>query len=146
MSHPYSTPQQVQAELPHIRQWGQGVFPSVARIAGMIEQTDNQIDSHLAMRFEVPFDTVPQSVADISRDLTVSNVRALIFSQAPEPDRHGPDLRKRTMEWLTAIAGGTAALDPQGAPQADTVAGDDRRPEGSWESTDEPKFTLADES
>ena len=146
MAHPYCTSAAVKAQLPHLDgEWGLGAVPDNDHVEEIIEEHDQLIDSYLTVRFVVPFDTVPDAVSQISRDLTVSKVRALIFSDSPDPDRVGPELRKQAMQYLSDIASGKAALDPQGAAQADTTAGDDRRPVGSWPSTTEATFSLEDE-
>ncbi len=135
MAHPYCTVDEVKAEFPFISEteWGVGLAPDDTKLAAMIEENDSDIDAALDARFAVPFGTVPQSIMRISRDLTVADVRELVFSEEEQPDRVGPGRRKRAETRLTAIADGSYALDAQGAPQADTVAGDDRRPTGTWE-------------
>jgi len=136
MPHPYCTAADVTAEFPELDDdsWGVGIVPSLTQITARIEEHDQDIDASLEERFAVPFDPVPPSIMRISRDLTVADVRRKLLSNAEGADTIGPAIRKEAAQRLADIKSGAMALDAQGAPQADTIAGRDRSPAASWET------------
>lgn len=123
-------------------EWGVGVVPDDPAVEARIAANDRRIDAKLAERFAVPFDSVPDSIMAISRDLTIADVRERIFSPNTEPDAQGRDLRKRANDDLDEIKRGEMPLDAEGAAQASTTAGDDRGPISSWDDDEpDPAFT-----
>ena len=105
--------------------------PVAARVEEAIRQADSEIDSYCAVKYETPFDPVPDIVKKCSVDIAVYNLYSRRVEDIPpaRSERYRNALRE-----LEGIAKGTisigmgAAVEPpakDGSP-ANTKAADDR--------------------
>lgn len=96
---------------------GNGIINDVA-IAAALADTDNLIDSYLAVQYGLPLTTVPAALIPVAVDIA----RYKLWKNTP------PDYIKakydEAIKWLQSLAAGKAKLDVAGAelpPPADTI-------------------------
>ncbi len=112
--------------------WGTGKLPSDATLLQIIAAGDALIDDYCRDWYVVPFSpSTPHTIAQISTDLAVAEVRKIIYADGPVPDEQNVVSRRETIKLLERIAqGGPPSIDwpenaagsasPGGAPLAST--------------------------
>ena len=108
----YCEVSEVTDAFPQISDWGTGQAPSLDTIQRVIEENSALVGDTLRLRYQVPFDPAPRLISRIVRDLSIADVRDMLYGVANQQDYQADIRRKTAMQLLRDLASGVLDLGP----------------------------------
>jgi phage gp36-like protein len=110
----YCTIDELKAEFSARKDWGVGSAPSDYKIAAIIDEESDRVDSYCRDRYILPFSPVPGRICSLALCLSVARVRDIIWEGADGGDALAKRKHDDAMKELADIQAGRSNLDAPG--------------------------------